>query len=532
MTTPIIAAAYVRCSTRKQERKNQSLPAQRRDITQRAIRDNATIVRWFEDGGISGRSTEARTGLLDLLEWVKRTPEVQRVYVYDFKRMARNREDAIAIRRAMRKAGVKLVALVQPTTDDPIANVLLEAVYDATAEIDSLLLGRVVRRGQQQSLRNGLWPYRSPPFGYRIERVRINNTDRFRLAIDPARAPIVRRIFDLYIGGLGFRATAARLTSDGVPPPSRGDRQKLLPGLWQSKHVGRVIARRIYTGVCVIGHDDTEDEVIADHHDAIIDTPTWERAQLLRRARHRRPRETRELNAGSHGLFRPFMRCGRCGGPMKVNRGGQSASGWLRYYCCSRRWHNRSACPGINGRVGKVDRLVLDRLEADVLTDEALRSLVSDTIDRLRNDTSSELDDRRSRHQARIAEITAQLTNLAVAIASGAMTAAEIAPVADSLRRQREQAEIDLALLPASKPLADADTIDLAAFRDSIRAAWHAKPLSDRRRAPDQLIESVTLNEGELHIRYAWKSGPRTYTHQSPSGPSDGGLAALFCTAS
>ena len=61
--------------------------------------------------------------------------------------------------------------------------------------------------------------------------------------------------------------------------------------------------------------------------------------------------------------------------------------------------------------------------------------------------------------------------------------------------------------------------VDLAAFRDSIKAAWHAKALSDRRRALDQLIESVTLNEGELRIRYAWKSAPATYTHQTPPVP-------------
>ncbi len=53
------AVAYVRRSTTKQE---MSLAGQRTDIERFASENHFTIVRWYEDDGISGDATEKRAG--------------------------------------------------------------------------------------------------------------------------------------------------------------------------------------------------------------------------------------------------------------------------------------------------------------------------------------------------------------------------------------------------------------------------------------------------------------------------------------
>jgi Recombinase len=41
-----------------------------------------------------------------------------------------------------------------------------------------------------------------------------------RLEVDPAAAPVVRRIFEHYLAGHGYHAIASDLTQDGIPSPS------------------------------------------------------------------------------------------------------------------------------------------------------------------------------------------------------------------------------------------------------------------------------------------------------------------------
>jgi site-specific DNA recombinase len=108
-----------------------------------------------------------------------------------------------------------------------------------------------------------------------------------RLALDPARAPIVAAIFAWRTcGRLGLRAIAARLNTDPLtyPPPR--------PGGWTPTGVGSILANPKYTGYMVYGRTRKNgtsrglrvppDEWIwspQPAHPAIITRPTWDAAQ-------------------------------------------------------------------------------------------------------------------------------------------------------------------------------------------------------------------------------------------------------------
>jgi len=89
--------------------------------------------------------------------------------------------------------------------------------------------------------------------GYRSEPVAIDEHGRpvegagFRIVIDESNAPVVRRIFDLYLGGAGLREIAHQLNADHVPPPrprAHHDRR----ASWAPTAIREMLRNPIYVG--------------------------------------------------------------------------------------------------------------------------------------------------------------------------------------------------------------------------------------------------------------------------------------------
>jgi hypothetical protein len=83
--------------------------------------------------------------------------------------------------------------------------------------------------------------------------------ERYRLrvlAIGEFAAPIVERIFAMYLDGLGFRAIAETLNAEGVACPSahspQQNRHRRGDG-WQSSTVRAILENPRYTGFAVYG---------------------------------------------------------------------------------------------------------------------------------------------------------------------------------------------------------------------------------------------------------------------------------------
>ena len=77
----------------------------------------------------------------------------------------------------------------------------------------------------------GRWLGGRPPYGYHIVDRNSPNPSKaasgarlHQLAPDPETAPVVRRIFDMYLAGAGYKQIAAVLTNEGIrarPPTTR-----------------------------------------------------------------------------------------------------------------------------------------------------------------------------------------------------------------------------------------------------------------------------------------------------------------------
>ncbi|WP_132210328.1 recombinase family protein [Kribbella steppae] len=198
-----------------------------------------------------------------------------------------------------------------------------------------------------------------PPYGYRVVDAGPHPNPRkaqegYRLrvlAVDDLAAPIVERIFVLYLDGLGFRAIAEKLNSEQVLCPSAhspGQNPHRRADGWQGSTVRAILENPRYTGFAIYGRWQKveelldPDDVAAGHivrfrrsptskvvrsrepaHPAIVSVNDFTRVQLEIRARRGADRReqtsrqrTRVLTPHTY-LFRGRVRCAICGRKME-----------------------------------------------------------------------------------------------------------------------------------------------------------------------------------------------------------------------
>ncbi len=201
--------------------------------------------------------------------------------------------------------------------------------YDLTDEIDEfstemqMLFARQELKKITKRLRTGLartvedgYHVGEPPYGYRRKYIDKKPT----LEIYEEEAKIIRMIFDMYVNQhIGSHIIAETLNSMGVKPRK---------GILFSRNTVRfILANPVYIGKIVFNKRrkikkklptdkfktelNPEDKwiVVDGVHEPIIDTETFEQAQLIRKERSHPPSYTGEIKNPLAGL----IRCANCG---------------------------------------------------------------------------------------------------------------------------------------------------------------------------------------------------------------------------
>ena len=157
---------------------------------------------------------------------------------YDRSRIGRTASLSMTVVELCREAGILCYETESPPASlDPRARVsyddlLIGAIKSVGAQQEIRKLTERQRIGMIHRVRQGLSPSR-PPFGYK--RV-YDPAGNLTVEIDPAPAIAIKRIFDLYLQGLGITAIANMLNAEGAVAPA---------GQWTKNGV-RVIVRRAW----------------------------------------------------------------------------------------------------------------------------------------------------------------------------------------------------------------------------------------------------------------------------------------------
>jgi len=301
-----LAAAYIRVSTEDQT--EYSPESQLKAIRDHAKREGCLIPEEyvFRDEGISGKSADKRPGFRLMIATAKegKTPPFTAIYVWKYSRFARNQEEAIVYKNLLRRRGVDVRSISEPSGDGPFDS-LIERIVEWMDEYYLINLAGEVRRSMKEKAARGE-AMGTAPFGY---------TCRNKTFEPNEHAPTVRWIFERYASGAGMRELAVELGAQGV----RTRRGNVPDNRWVSYILGNPVyigkirwSTQGHANYDRAGYDGSNVLLVDGKHPPIIDPELWQRVQARLQTRRTEPKN---VNRKSPKIFmlKGLMRCGDCG---------------------------------------------------------------------------------------------------------------------------------------------------------------------------------------------------------------------------
>ncbi len=351
-----------------------------------------STLTFYEDRDRSGYTFEQRENYQTMRrELVSHKKDI--LIVKDFSRFSRRNSRGLVELEDLRDAGVRIISIGEnvdfPNDDDWLKIQFTFIINEMPVTDTSKKVKTVIKRRQQ----DGKWIC-AAPYGYIV-----NKKQEFEVV--PTEAEIVRRIFQLYIDGWGYKKIANQLTDEGVPTPRMAERdrkeaageayRRTVKPAWAIVTVQGIIDNDFYIGTLRQGkytrkkingreikRDELDHIVIEHHHQEIIDYRTFATVRALRESRstaHYRGQKKYD------NVYSGFLECGDCGSPMFA----MSRRDIKDAYRCGT-YHRRGlkGCTSHHIRVDKLDELlkiyiqkvkdnsaaILDRLNADLAREE------------------------------------------------------------------------------------------------------------------------------------------------------------------
>lgn len=384
-------AFYLRRST--EEHQQDSLETQRDNATRFVADRGWSVVATFEDSGISRDEFVKRPGLWKLLDGAKRG-DFDAVVVRDQTRiggdMARTMPIIVDLAECVR---LFYYANGQEVQAKNAMQKMMLAFSGFTAETEREGVTSRTREALKTKAEKG-YVTGGRVFGYDNVREPTGDGRSFvRSVVNEAQALIIREMFERKARGEGLKAIAKALNERGVPSPrGRG---------WAPSAIREMLRNEKYVGVYVWGRfqkgyrggtkvrtetDESTRLRFPTEELRIIPDDLWTAVQ----ATFRQPAASalvseKKLNRGGRpavNLLSTTLRCGECGGPMKV-RTHKIGTEKVNAYACSNYAVGRCDCKNSMRRpVDVVNQTVVDWLLADVLREENA-SAVLDEVERV-----------------------------------------------------------------------------------------------------------------------------------------------------
>ena len=415
-------ALYLRVSTGRQAENDVSLPSQRDMTTRYCQAQGWEVVTEFVEPGASA-TDDKRPIFQKMLEQAaspERTFDV--ICVHSFSRFYRNGAEMEMTIRKLRKYGVDVVSMTQPTGDDP-SQQLMRQIIGIFDEYTSRENGKNVTRSMRESAKQGFWNGATPPLGYKIiEAERRGSKIKKKLDIDPVEAELVRLIFQLYTegdqrtGALGIKETTKWLNSHGYRT-RKGATFGIGP-------VHGILTNSCYaTGKWPYGRRNSKTGTLHDPSTIIeIDVPAIIPQSLFDKAQaklaHNNPKATAPRIVNGPTLLTGLATCASCGSGMTRTGTARGHRSYAYYTCAGCHQKGKSVCKGRHVPMGKLDALILDNVKSQLLEPDRMTTILGALLERQATKDSA-VQDRRAALKAELAQKDEKLGQLYRAIEEG-----------------------------------------------------------------------------------------------------------------
>ena len=345
---------YCRLS-RDDERAGESVSIEnQKELLSRHAREQGwTIIDYYVDDGVSG-TTFDRPGFNRLVQDA-RDGKINIALCKDLSRLGRDYIEAGKYTDIVFPSmGCRFIALNDGVDtarkNDEMIVILKNVMNDLYARDTSAKIKAVKRSSFQAGKYVGCYA----PYGYLK-----SPEDKHVLVIDPATAPVVKRIFDLRCQGFGYRKIAAMLNGDGIPTPR--DYYYLQTGspnprgetpYWSDMTVKTILRNEVYLGHTVqnktgnvsykihrqVNKPQSEWIRVEDTHEPLISQEVWELVRTI----EQNQRRNRTAKDGKVHLFSGVLVCMDCGSVMRHHadyhkcKDGTPVNSTYESYLCSR----------------------------------------------------------------------------------------------------------------------------------------------------------------------------------------------------
>ena len=396
MTETFDIAGYCRISVDEElDRDNTSIENQKQIIGS-YVRDKfpGSSLTFFEDRDRSGYTFEQREGYQKMRKGLlSHTYDI--LVVKDFSRFSRRNSRGLVELEDLRDAGVRIISIgdgIDFPNDDEWLKIQFQFLINEMPVTDASKKVRAVVSNRQK---DGKWIC-AAPYGYKI-----NARQEFEVV--PTEAEIVRKIFQLYIDGWGYKRIANYLTDEGIPTPRMSERERkeaegkeyrrAVKPEWAIASVQGILENDFYIGTLrqgkytrqkINGKDirkgEDEQIVIEDHHQPIISYRDFRLVEELRRTRSKS--DYRGVKKYEN-TYTNLLVCGDCGSPMFS----MSRKDLRDAYRCGT--YHRRGLKGCTSHYIRVD--TLDSLLKEYL--RKLRETSADMIEKLQADIQRQDED-------------------------------------------------------------------------------------------------------------------------------------------
>jgi len=332
------AVIYARFSSSGQ--REESIEGQIRECKAFANRYDLNVIGEYCDHALTGTSDKRPEFQRMIRDSAK--GQFSTVITWKNDRFARNRYDSAIYKAKLKQNGVRVLYAKESIPDGP-EGIILESVMEGYAEYYSANLSQNVKRGlydsamKRKTLGQSAYGLRTAPDG--------------RYELDPATAPVVKRIFEEYAAGKPSVEICKGLNEDGF---------RTLRGVQFKKNSLRsILKNQKYCGI--YHYADIIDE---NGIPPIVSKELFEKVQKMIQKHHEQP-AAKKIDGGF--LLSGKLFCGHCGEPM-TGDGGTSKTGKVySYYTCNNR--RKKKCNKERAPKDWIENIIVDRL-AQIANDD------------------------------------------------------------------------------------------------------------------------------------------------------------------
>ncbi len=478
---------YVRVSTQEQATEGYSIGEQLERLRLYCQAHGWILVEEYIDPGYSGANLD-RPAISKLISDIG-SGTFDTVLVYKLDRLSRSQKDTMhLIEDVFMANNIDFISMSENfDTSTPLGRAMI-GILSVFAQLERDQIKERMGMGKEARAKEGKWQGGSTvPVGYEYD------VSTGELIINEYEAMQVREVFNLVLSGMPYKTIANKLTAKGYTYNAISGHV----GIWDAKRIKYVLTNKLY-----IGYIRYKDTWFPGTHEPIIDTETFEKAQLLFKERSASNVVCIKKRQGQTSYLGGLLYCKKCGARYARNSGKK----WKNnepplYYSCYSRSHKVPKmikdpnCKNKTWRMTNLDNIVLDEIKKLSLEPEYINTIKERETSK--QDTSNKADILKKE----IRKIEEQVSRFLDLYGLGAFTIEQVTAKVQPLNQRKQDIEQELIELVTDETiLSEDETREIVRNFDKV---LERSDFNEIRMTIDSLVRYIELNDDTVYIH--WK---------------------------